>query len=48
MLELRSMMRPRKTLVDERTASQQGIQAQVFHHGVRKARACSRRRGGSG
>jgi transposase len=34
LLELRSKVRLRKTLVDERTAWQQRIQAQLFHHGV--------------
>jgi transposase len=37
LLELRSKVRLRKTLVDERTAWQQRIQAQLFHHGVPKA-----------
>ena len=36
-LELRSKVRLRKTLVDERSAWLQRIQAQLFHHGVRKA-----------
>src|SRR2546427_9325997 len=35
-LELRAKVRLRKTLVDERTAWQQRIQAQLFHHGVPK------------
>jgi transposase len=35
--ELRSKVRLRKTLVDERSAWQQRIQAQLFHHGVPKA-----------
>jgi transposase len=33
-LELRTRVRPRKTLVDERTAWQQRLQAQLFHQGV--------------
>ena len=33
LLELRSKVRLRKTLVDERTAWQQRIHAQLFHHG---------------
>src|SRR5215207_3578905 len=37
LLELRSKARLRKTLVDERSAWQQRIQAQLFHHGVPKA-----------
>jgi transposase len=36
-LELRSRVRLRKTLVDERSAWQQRIQAQLFHHGVPRA-----------
>jgi transposase len=36
-LELRSRVRLRKTLVDERSALQQRIQAQLFHHGVPRA-----------
>src|SRR5215207_9065939 len=36
LLELRSMVRLRKTLVDERSAWRQRIQAQLFHHGVPK------------
>jgi transposase len=36
-LELRSKVRLRKTLVDERTAWQQRIQAQLFHHGMPRA-----------
>ena len=35
--ELRSKVRLRKTLVDERSAWLQRIQAQLFHHGVPKA-----------
>jgi transposase len=35
-LELRSKVRLRKTLVDERSAWLQRIQAQLFHHGVPK------------
>lgn len=34
LLELRSKVRLRKTLVDERTAWQQRIHAQLFHHGA--------------
>lgn len=34
LLELRSKVRLRKTLVDERTAWQQRIHAQLFHHGL--------------
>ena len=34
LLELRSKVRLRKTLVDERTAWQQRIHAQLFHHGM--------------
>src|ERR671937_1095017 len=34
MLELRTRVRLRKTLVDERTAWQQRLQAQLFHQGV--------------
>ena len=37
LLELRSKVRLRKTLVDERTAWQQRIHAQLFHHGARRA-----------
>jgi hypothetical protein len=33
-LELRTLVRLRKTLVDERTAWQQRLQAQLFHRGV--------------
>lgn len=33
-LELRSLVRLRKSLVDERTAWQQRIHAQLYHHGV--------------
>ena len=36
-LELRSKVRLRKTLVDQRSAWQQRIQAQLFHHGVPKS-----------
>jgi transposase len=36
-LELRSKVRLRKTLVDERSAWLQRVQAQLFHHGVPKA-----------
>jgi transposase len=36
-LELRSKVRLRKTLVDQRSAWQHRIQAQLFHHGVPKA-----------
>lgn len=36
-LELRSKVRLRKTLVDERTAWQQRIHAQLFHHGLPRA-----------
>jgi transposase len=36
-LELRSKVRLRKTLVDERSAWLQRIQAQLFHHGVPKS-----------
>jgi transposase len=38
MLELRSLVRLRKALVDERTAWQQRIQAQLFHHGQPRRR----------
>jgi transposase len=37
-LELRSLVRLRKALVDERTAWQQRIQAQLFHHGQPRRR----------
>ena len=36
-LELRSKVRLRKTLIDERSAWLQRVQAQLFHHGVPKA-----------
>ena len=36
-LELRSKVRLRKTLIDERSAWLQRIQAQLFHHGVPKS-----------
>jgi transposase len=36
-LELRSKVRLRKTLVDQRSAWQHRIQAQLFHHGLPKA-----------
>src|SRR3954469_11260746 len=38
-LELRQRVRLRKTLIDERTAWQQRIQALLFHHGVARPRA---------
>jgi transposase len=34
MLELRTSVRLRKTLIDQRTAWQQRIHAQLFHQGV--------------
>jgi transposase len=34
-LELRTLVRLRKTLIDQRTAWQQRIHAQLFHQGVR-------------
>src|SRR5205809_6778442 len=33
-LELRTLVRPRQTLIDQRTAWQQRIHAQLFHQGV--------------
>jgi hypothetical protein len=36
-LELRTRVRTRKTLVDQRSAWQQRLKAQLFHQGVRSA-----------
>jgi transposase len=41
--DLRTLLRMRKTLVDERTAFLQRIHAQLFHHDIlRRSATCSR------
>src|SRR5512133_3420762 len=45
LLDLRTTVRLRKTLVDERTAWQQRIHAVLYHHGVRRPRALLTREG---
>jgi len=43
--ELRTRTRVRKTLVDERTAWLQRVQARLFHHGVSALELCVRAEG---